>query len=127
MRKMARKPKFVTAFLTAAILLATAFAAESGKSATVKGYVLDSACAYTKSLAKPVSAECAKKCAAGGSPLVILTKDGTVYLPIDGATPSKGQNDKLLPYAGQQVTATGTVYDRAGSKAIVLEKVAAAK
>src|SRR4051794_12134603 len=127
MRKMVRNTVLLTAFVTAALLLATAFAAESGKSATVKGYVLDSACAYTKSLAKPVSAECAKKCAAGGSPLVILTKDGTVYLPIDGATPSKGQNDKLLPYAGQQVTASGTVYDRAASKAIVLEKVAAAK
>jgi hypothetical protein len=111
-------------FAIAGLLLATAFAADSGKSTTVKGYVLDSACAYTKSLAKPVSADCAKKCAAGGSPLVILTKDGTVYLPIDGATPSKGQNDKLLPYAGQRVTATGTLYDRGGSKAMVIEKIA---
>jgi len=117
-----------TAVLLGAVLLTAAMAAGGGgKSVTVTGYVLDSACAYTKNLDKPISAECAKKCAAGGSPLVILSKDGTVYLPIDSATPSSGQNAKLLPYAGQRVTATGKVYDRGGSKAMVIEKIAIEK
>ena len=113
--------------LVALALLATAFAAGGGKATTIQGYVLDSACAYTKNLDKPISAECAKKCAAAGSALVILTKDGTLYLPIDSATPATGQNAKLLPFAGQRVTATGKVYERAGSKAIVIEKIAAAR
>src|SRR6516162_836572 len=90
---------------------------------TVKGYVLDSACAFTKALDKPISRECAIACGKAGSPLVILAEDGTLYWPIADTTPSSGQNSKLLPYAGEKVTATGKVYRRGGSKAIVIEKI----
>jgi len=89
----------------------------------VKGYVLDSACAFTKGLSKPISKQCAISCANAGSPLVILADDGTIYWPIADTTPSSGQNSKLLPYAGEKVTATGKVYRRGGSKAIVIEKI----
>ncbi len=106
------------------VLVLGAFAAEqSAKSVTVKGYVLDSACAFTKDLKKPVSSECAVACAKAGSPLVILTPTGTIYWPIADTTPSTSQNDKLLPYAGKQVTVNGKVYDRGGSKAIVISKI----
>ena len=71
------------------------------KAVTVKGYVLDSACAFTKGLKKPISADCATACAKGGSPLVILTPAGEIYWPISGDTPSTEQNSKLLPFAGQ--------------------------
>jgi hypothetical protein len=90
---------------------------------TLRGYVLDSACAFTKGLKKPVSAECAIACAKAGSPLVILTTSGTIYWPIADTTPSSGQNDKLVPYAGKQVTVTGKVFERGGSTAIVISKV----
>ena len=40
---------------------------------TVKGYVLDFACAFTKGLSKPISKQCATSCANAGSQLVILT------------------------------------------------------
>lgn len=40
-----------------------AWSSNTGKPATVKCYVLDSACAFTKSLKKPISAECATVCA----------------------------------------------------------------
>ncbi len=93
---------------------------------TVKGYVLDSACAFTKNLDKPISKECAVSCAKAGSPLVILAEDGTIYWPIADSTPTSSQNPKLLPFAGEKVTATGKVYRRGGSKAIVIEKIAAA-
>ena len=105
--------------LPAAVLLSAADTA----TITVKGYVLDSACAFTKSLSKPISKECAISCATAGSPLVILADDGTIYWPIADTTPSSGQNPKLLPFAGDKVTATGKVYQRGGSKAIVIEKI----
>jgi hypothetical protein len=111
-------------------LLAVALAAgvlawsnDTGKSTTVKGYVLDSACAFTKGLKKPISAECATACAKAGSPLVILTDSGTIYWPIADTTPSSGQNDRLVPFAGQKVTASGKVFERGGSTAIVIEKI----
>ena len=92
---------------------------------TVKGYVLDSACAFTKDLKKPVSSQCAIACAKAGSPLVILAEDGTIYWPIGDTTPASGQNAKLLSFAGEKVTASGKVYERGGSKAIVIEKIEA--
>jgi hypothetical protein len=90
---------------------------------TLKGYVLDSACAFTKNLDKPISKECAISCAHAGSALVILAEDGTIYWPIDDSTPATGQNKKLLSFAGEKVTVTGKVYQRGGSKAIVIEKI----
>jgi len=90
---------------------------------TVKGYVLDSACAFAKGLQKPISKQCATSCANAGSQLVILADDGTIYWPIAETTPSSGQNPKLLPFAGDKIIATGKVYKRGGSTAIVIEKV----
>ena len=104
-----------------------AWSSDTGKSTTVKGYVLDSACAFTKGLKKPISAECATACAKAGSPLVILADSGTIYWPIANTTPSSGQNDRLLPFAGQKVTASGKVYERGGSTALVIEKIEAQK
>ena len=104
-----------------------AWSSDTGKSITVKGYVLDSACAFTKDLKKPISADCATACAKAGSPLVILTDSGTIYWPIADTTPSSGQNDRLLPFAGQKVTASGKVYERGGSTALVIEKIEAQK
>ena len=93
---------------------------------SINGWVLDSACAITKGLDKPISRDCALKCAKAGSPLVILTDDGNIYWPISDKTPSSGQNDRLLKFAGERVTASGKAYVRGGSHAIVLEKVQAA-
>jgi hypothetical protein len=113
-------------FLSVALVSAGALLAQQ-KTVTVEGYVLDSACAFTKNLEKPISRDCALACAKEGSQLVILTKDGTIYWPIDGATPAKGQNARLLEFAGNRVTATGKLYDRGGSHALVIEQIATAK
>ncbi|MGA2695649.1 MAG: hypothetical protein ABSE92_06290 [Terriglobales bacterium] len=119
-RNIAVKSACICVMLTAVL----AIGAESeGKPVSVKGYVLDSACAFTKNLKKPISSECAIACAKAGSPLVILTDNGTIYWPIADTTPSSGQNDKLLPFAGQRVTATGKAFARGGSTAIVIEKI----
>ena len=121
--------KFPAAALKAAcfVLLATAvyMRAVDSQTVTVKGFVLDSACAFTKGLTKPVSKQCARDCAKGGSPLVILADNGDIYWPISETMPATGQNQKLLPFAGDWVTATGKVYQRGGSKAIAIEKIEA--
>ncbi len=109
------------------ILAGVTLWSDTGKSVTVKGYVLDSACAFTKGLKKPISADCATACARAGSPLVILSDNGAIYWPISDSTPSSGQNEKLMPFAGQKVTASGKVYQRGGSTALVIEKIEAQK
>jgi hypothetical protein len=96
------------------------------KSVSVEGYVLDSACAFTKNLDKPISRDCALKCAKGGSKLVILADDGAIYWPIADTMPATGQNTRLLEFAGGRVTATGKLYDRGGSHALVIVQIVAA-
>src|SRR5512144_719288 len=88
---------------------------QTGERKTVTGWVLDSACAFTKGLSKPISRECALACAKKGSPLVILQDDGTIYWPISEGTPATSQNDRLTPFAGKRVTGTGKIYVRGGS------------
>ena len=96
------------------------------KRVSVEGYVLDSACAFTKNLDKPISRECALSCAKAGSQLVILADDGSIYWPIADTTPASGQNKRLLEFAGGRVIAKGTLYDRGGSHALVIDQIAAA-
>lgn len=113
--------------LVASLAVAGMAVAADSPTVTVKGYVLDSACAFTKGLEKPISKDCAIACAKAGSQLVILADDGKIYWPIADTTPSSGQNAKLLPFAGDKVVASGRVYDRGGSKALVIAKIEAQK
>jgi hypothetical protein len=96
---------------------------ESSKPVSVNGYVLDSACAFTKSLNKPISEQCAIACAKAGSPLVILADTGEIYWPIADTTPSSGQNEKMMPFAGKKVTASGRLFQRGGSNALVIQEI----
>jgi hypothetical protein len=113
------------ASLMAVVVTVVAWSSVRGqeKAATLKGYVLDSACAFVKNLKKPVSRECALKCAKAGSPLVILADDGTIYWPISDSVPATGQNQRLMKFAGQRVTVRGKVFKRGGSRALVIEKI----
>lgn len=114
-------------FLVLGLLLMAVFAlaADTGKAVSVKGYVLDSACAFTKNLKKPISPDCAVACARAGSPLVILADNGTIYWPISDTTPASGQNERLLPFAGKRVSVSGKVFQRGGSSALVIAKIEA--
>jgi hypothetical protein len=109
--------------LTFLTLTSFAMAADLGKDITVSGWVIDSACAYTKGLDKPIGPACAKACARNGSPLVILRDDGTIFMPIDGKTPSSSQNPRLMPFAGERVTVIGKDYVRNGSHGLVIDKI----
>jgi hypothetical protein len=93
---------------------------------TVTGWVLDSACALTKGLSKPISRECALACGKNGSPLAILRDDGTIYWPISETAPAVSRNERLVPFAGKRVTATRKGFHLGGSTAIVLEEIGGA-
>ncbi|OLD65054.1 MAG: hypothetical protein AUI47_03065 [Acidobacteria bacterium 13_1_40CM_2_68_5] len=92
-------------------------------STTIQGYVIDSACLFIKNLGKPVSKECALKCAKAGSPLVILADNGTFYLPISSEMPATGQNERLMKFAGDRVIIRGKVFERGGAHAVVIEEI----
>ena len=110
-----------------AMLAAFSAAVATAEQATVEGWVIDSACTYSKNLSQPRGVACAKSCARAGSPLVILADDKTVLLPIENAVPAHGQNARLMKFAGQRVKATGEIFEHGGSKAIAIEKIELAK
>jgi hypothetical protein len=124
---MVMTPKRLTLVLALMPIVAASclFLSAQQKSVSVEGYVLDSACAFTKNLDKPISRECALSCAKAGSQLVILSDDGSIYWPIAETTPATGQNKRLLEFAGGRIVAKGKVYDRGGSRALVIEQIAA--
>ena len=91
---------------------------------SVTGLVRDIACPLqnTKSKTTSYSKDCILQCARAGSPLGILTEDGTTYLPITTTMPDMGQ-EKLKPYIGEIVEAKGKVFERNGGHAIEIKEI----
>jgi len=111
--------------LAALLLVAPATLWAGGKQATVRGYVIDSSCSFTKDLKKPISPECAVACAQAGSPLVIQADNGTIYWPISGDQPASGQNPRLISFAEKRVSVKGKVFEKGGSHAVIIETIEA--
>src|SRR5215475_5895996 len=62
-------------------------------------------------------------CVKGGSPLVILTQDGRLYFPISAKMPDTDQRQELMPFVGKYVRASGIVFERTGTHAIVITEI----
>jgi hypothetical protein len=99
-----------------------AFAAE----VTIKGEVVDIACATSKKEAGKgdAHAACAMSCAKRGQPVGILTTDAIYTVSGDYAA---DKNAKILDFVAKQVTATGEVTEKDGVKSINVKTIAAAK
>lgn len=137
--------KAILVTLCALLLVAGAFAQQShpdkdhatpstqptdestGTPGVITGYVRDVACLVQNPKAgaatTPVAKECLEKCVRGGSPLVILSEDGLLYMPISSETPDKSVRSQLLPYAGKYVKASGKLFERGGLHSISIEKI----
>jgi hypothetical protein len=92
---------------------------------TIEGLVRDIACPIQnqEATATHLSMKCLLECAKRGSPLVILSKDGDLYLPISNQMPDTDQRQKLVPFLGKYVRVRGTVYERKGTRAIVIANI----
>ncbi len=92
---------------------------------TVEGVVRDIACPIQnkEATAMAFNLNCAIECARRGSPLIILTKDGDIYIPISDSMPDKDQRARLMPFVGKYVKAKGKTYERNGTRAIVIAQI----
>ena len=92
---------------------------------TIEGLVRDIACPIQNLDNHPTSmgSKCVQDCVKGGSPLVILTKDDRLYLPISARMPDTDQRQVLMPFVGKYVRATGIVFERSGTRAIVITEI----
>jgi hypothetical protein len=93
--------------------------------ATIEGLVRDMACPIQNLDSKPthLSMKCVLDCVKGGSPLVILTPDGHLYLPISDKMPDTDPRQKLMPFVGKYVRASGIVFERKGTRAILITEI----
>jgi hypothetical protein len=93
--------------------------------ATIEGLLRDVACPIQNldSSATNRSLKCVRECVRGGSPLVILTDDGHLYFPISDKMPDADQRQKLMPFIGKYVRASGTVFERTETHAIVITEI----
>jgi hypothetical protein len=98
----------------------------AAKSMSVTGELVDMGC-YLGHGAKGAShRECAAKCIAGGMPMGVLTKEGTLYLLVmshDNAEPYTKAKDM----AAEEVKVTGPVSKRSGMTAIEVDAIELAK
>ena len=94
-------------------------------SVTIEGLVRDISCPIQNSEATATrfNLQCALDCAKNGSPLIILTKNGTIYTPISDSMPDKDQRQRLMPLVGKDVKVMGPVYERAGTHAIAIKQI----
>lgn len=92
---------------------------------TVEGLVRDISCAIQnpRATATVLNLKCAIECARSGSPLIILTKDGVLYVPMSNTMPDKDERSRLMPFVGKYVKVTGKVYERSGTHAIAIDQI----
>ncbi len=91
---------------------------------TVTGEILDMKCYMASGAHGDGHRECAATCIDGGSPMGILTDDGTVYLIIKDSKKSNAY-DEVAKHAGEKVTLTGTVSEKGGVQALIVSEVKA--
>ncbi|HEX7959415.1 MAG TPA: hypothetical protein VF493_05830 [Terriglobales bacterium] len=100
-----------------------------GTPGVIVGYVRDVACLLRNSKAgaatTALTQDCMKKCVSGGSPIGILTEDGSLYTAISDLIPDKDVRSHMLPYVGKYVRASGRLFKRGGLDAISIEKIEA--
>lgn len=91
---------------------------------TIEGLVRDIACPVRnlEAVATDLSMKCLLACEerfATGD----LTRNGDLYLPISEKMPDEDQHQKLMPFLGKYMRASGTVYERNGTRAIAISKI----
>ena len=97
----------------------------SAEMVTIEGLVRDVACPIQnkEATARRFNLKCAQGCAKLGSPLIVLTDDGTLYTPISESMPDTDQRQRLMPFLGKYVRVRGQVFERAGTHAIAIKEI----
>jgi hypothetical protein len=98
---------------------------ETHRTETIEGLVRDISCPVQNKMAaaRVFNLKCALECVRLGSPMIIQTDDGTLYAPISSAMPDQDQRPRLMPFVGKYVEVRGQVFERQGTRAIMVEDV----
>ena len=121
----------LAAMASSALLICAALArqgtkmAPDAKTLMIEGAVRDLACPIQNpaGTATSFSLQCTLDCVRHGSPIIILTKDGQIYFPISKDMPDSDQREKMMPFVGKYVQATGPAFTRNGTHAIAITQI----
>lgn len=97
-------------------------AGAKGKTATIEGEIVEAGCYLASGEMAKDNAECIKKCASEGMPLVLVAKDKSVYLIVKNAETEKAYA-QTIKLAAEKVEIKGFVYTKDGIKAIAVTEV----
>jgi hypothetical protein len=99
--------------------------APDAKTMTIEGAVRDLACPIQNPAgsATSFSLQCTLDCVKHGSTIIVLTKAGEIYFPISGDMPDSSQREKMMPFVGKYVQASGPVFTRNGTHAIAITQI----
>jgi hypothetical protein len=116
----------IFALVAGAAFVASLAAPLAAQSTTLKGEVVDVACATKKAPGGKGDdhASCAMACAKKGLATGVMTADGIYTITGDYAANS---NAKLLDFVAKNVEVTGTVSEKDGQKMIAVTSIKAAK
>ncbi len=97
----------------------------TGTETTFVGRVVGLACYLGHGTVGDSHRECALTCAKAGIPMAILDENTqTLYLPL-AKDHHQAANTELMPFVEMEVRVTGTVVEKDGMKAILLESLEA--
>lgn len=105
--------------------------ASEGERIQVTGEIIDTWCYYSGVMGAPESVvgsahhTCALWCAAGGIPVGVLAKDGTVYMVIKWKGESSVTGGTLLSVQSNEIVADGVLHRRDGINYLIVEDVVA--
>ncbi len=111
--------------LSVAMVLVTALtglAEPKGPTVTVKGEAVDMWCYMEGGEHGPTHKACATACAKGGNPIGIVDAKGDIYLTA-GLQDHQPARDLLLSKMSEQVTVTGTLVTKGGTKMLFVKSV----
>lgn len=115
------KRKILLGLFAGLMLVSTGLLA-AGDSIEVTGEILDLACYISNESHGADHADCAKRCVEAGQPMGVMAEDGTVYVLFADHGDSSAFA-KAKKHAGDTVTVSGTMSDRAGVKGITVTAV----
>lgn len=101
---------------------ATCLAQPKGETVTVKGEAVDLWCYMEGGDRGPAKKDCATACAKAGNPIGILDAKGNIYVA-SGLEDHQPARELLLGKMSEQVTVTGTLVTKGGTKMLFIKSV----
>lgn len=121
------KAKALTLAFAALTAAAVATPAQAQEATTITAEVVDLVCYLNMGMKGEAHRECAQTCADNGLALGFLGSDGQIYLAAGQGMPAAPANDQLRPHAEHTVEVKGTLFERSGSRSIVIESISMKK